>query len=149
LFNLENGRWIRYFTPVIAIGIVGVAVSISGWYLAVGSENRAFELEFAGRAGNQPIILKNGVGDYWDKLYAVRALFDSSDNPITREEFERFSNSLLDGHPAILNIAWIPRVTREERAAHELAAAHDGIADYHIRAVAPDGGLPVSPERDE
>ena len=145
----ENKRRIWHFAPILTVGIVGVVVSISVWYLTAASENRAFVQEFAGRANNQAIILQNGIDDYWDKLYAVRALFDSSNQAITREEFESFSNSLLDGHAAILNIAWIPRVKREERVAHELAAARDGLPDYHIRAVAPDGSLPVSPERDE
>ena len=84
-----------------------------------------------------------------DKLYAVRALFDSSSEPITRAAFESFGNSLLAGHAAILNIGWIPRIRNEDRAAHERAAAHDGLIDYHIRVIAPDGTLPISPKRDE
>jgi CHASE domain len=67
----------------------------------------------------------------------------------TREEFENFSNSLLEGHAAILNIAWIPRVKHEVRATHETAATRDGLTDYHIRAIARDGSLPISPERNE
>lgn len=146
---MENGRGIRYFAPVLAVGIIGVTASISVWYLTIASENRVFGQELTGRANSQAIILQTGIDAYWDKLYAVRALFDSSNQAVTREEFEHFSNSLLDGHGAILNIAWIPRVKREERVAHELAATHDGLPDYHIRAIAPDGSLPVSPERDE
>jgi CHASE1-domain containing sensor protein len=107
-----TGVWrrIRRVGPVLAVGLVGVAVSITVWYLAIALENRAFEQEFSGRADNQIIMLQNGIGDYWDKLYAVRALFESSDRTIAREEFENFSNSLLAGREAILNIAWIPRV---------------------------------------
>jgi diguanylate cyclase (GGDEF)-like protein len=145
----ENRRRIRHVAPVLTVGIVGVAVSIFFWYVTATSENHAFVQEFDGRANNQSIILQNGIDDYWDKLYAVRALFDSSTQPITREEFEKFSNSLLKGHAAILNIAWIPRVRREERAAHEAVAVQDGLTDYHIRAIARDGSLPISPERDE
>ncbi|MEI9804179.1 MAG: hypothetical protein WDN48_06520 [Pseudolabrys sp.] len=64
--------------------------SIAGWQLAVNSENRAIELQYAGRAENQAIVLENGIGDYWDKLYAVRALSDSSSKLVTREQFEDF-----------------------------------------------------------
>jgi hypothetical protein len=77
----------------------------------------------------------------------VRALFNSSNQAVTREQFEKFANALLD--PAILNIAWVPRVRRDERVAHELAAAREGLPDYRIRAIAPDGSLSVSPEQDE
>ncbi len=150
LFSKGNWRAIWRLAPVPIIAIVGVAASIALWYLTVAAENRAFVHEFADRANNQAVLLQNGIDDYWDMLRALRALFDSSSQGVTRDEFESFAKSLVDGrHAAILNVAWVPRVKREERAAHELAAARDGLSDYHIRAVAPDGSLPVSPERDE
>jgi diguanylate cyclase (GGDEF)-like protein len=147
LFGTDNSHWIRKFAPVFTVGILGVVASVSFWYLTIVSENHAFELEFAGRSNNQAIVLQSGIDDYWSKLYAVRALFDSSNQAVTREQFEIFSNSLLDA--AILNIAWIPRVRREERATHELAAARDGLLNYRVRAIAPDGSLSVSSEQDE
>jgi diguanylate cyclase (GGDEF)-like protein len=147
LLNLGNVRtWRR--VPVLAVAIVSVAVPISIWYLMRASENRAFILDFSSRAANQASVLQNGVDDYGDRLYALRALFDSSTHPVTREEFEAFSKEFLLGHTAILNIAWAPRVMRDERAAHELAAIGDGLPDYHIREVAPDGGIVVAAERD-
>ena len=149
MFKMKNWRQFRHFAPILTVAMVGIVVSAIVWYLTATSEDRLFEREFYGRAGNQAIILQSGINDYWDKLHAVRALFDSSDRPITRGQFERFANSLLADHDAILNISWIPRVTRDERIAHELAAANDGLTDYHIRAIAPDGSLPVSAERDE
>src|SRR5471030_2400375 len=97
----ENRRRIRHFAPILTVVVVSVAVSIFFWYVTVASENRAFVQEFDGRANNQAIILQNGIDDYWEKLYAVLALFDSSTQPVTREEFENFSNSLLEGHGAI------------------------------------------------
>src|SRR3984885_9317267 len=139
----------RRAVPVLAAGIVSIVVSITVWRLTVASETRTAVLEFAQRADNQAGVLQSGIADYLDKLYSVRALFDSSNHFITRNEFERFSNSLLINHAAILNLSWIPRVKRGERAAHELAATRDGLADYHILAIGPDGSLPVSPEKDE
>jgi diguanylate cyclase (GGDEF)-like protein/PAS domain S-box-containing protein len=149
LFNLLKWHRIRDVAPALIAGIVGVVASIAVWDLTVSSENRTFALEYAQRADNQASVLQSGIADYLDKLYSVRALFNSSNHAITREEFEDFSNSLLVNRTAILNISWIPRVKRDERAAHELAAARDGLADYHIRAIGPDGSLPVSPDRDE
>jgi diguanylate cyclase (GGDEF)-like protein len=95
--------------------------------------------------------MENGIDDYWDELYSARALIESLNRNVTREEFETFSRSLISRHTGILNIAWAPRVRRGERAAHELAAAGDGLVDYHIRTntAAADGRLVISPERDE
>ncbi|HWO34883.1 MAG TPA: diguanylate cyclase [Candidatus Acidoferrum sp.] len=146
-FNIKKTHRIWHLSPVLTVGIVGVVASVGVWYLTIASENRAFEQEFSARANNQAFILQSAINDYWEKLYAVRAFFNSSNQAVTREEFENFSNSLMDA--AILNISWIPRVKREERVAHELEAARDGLPDYHIRKIAPDGGLSVSPEQDE
>jgi diguanylate cyclase (GGDEF)-like protein len=147
---MDGWRRFSHTLSALTVGFLSVILSIFVWYRTVVFEDRAIALEFAGRADNQPIILQNGIDDYLDRLRAVRALFDSSNQAITRDEFERFCKTLLDGrHAAILNISWAPRVKREERVAHELAGGRDGLPDYHIRAVAPDGSLPVSPERDE
>jgi diguanylate cyclase (GGDEF)-like protein len=144
----ENGP-LRYLAPVLAVGFVGVAVSIAIWYLMLAAENRASVQEFFSRADNQGSALQNGLNEYGDRLYAVRSLFDASRQAVTREEFEEFSKEFLRHNTAILNVAWNPRVRREDRAVHELAAAADGLSDYRIRAVAPDGSVSVAPERDE
>jgi len=146
---MEYWRRFRHVAPVLTVGALGVIVSIFAWYLTFASESREFTREFASRANNQALILQSGIDDHWDKLYALKALFDSSRHNITRDEFVSFANSLLKGHGGVLNFAWIPRITREQRVAHELAATRDGLVDYHIRAFAPDGSLHVSPERDE
>jgi diguanylate cyclase (GGDEF)-like protein/PAS domain S-box-containing protein len=149
LFNLIQRRWIWRVAPALTAGVVGIVASLAVWALTVTSENRTFALEYAQRADNQASVLQDGISNYLDRLYSVRALFDSSNHAIARDEFESFSNSLLVNRIAILNISWIPRVKRDERSAHESAAARDGLPDYHIRAIGPDGSLPVSPDQDE
>jgi diguanylate cyclase (GGDEF)-like protein len=79
----------------------------------------------------------------------VQGLFESLNQNVTREEFETFSRAQISRHTAILNIAWAPRIERDGRVAHELAAAHDGFTDYHVRATGPDGSLVISPVREE
>ena len=62
--------------------------------MASKSETRAAIQEFDSRANNQATILQNGIDDYWSELYAVQALFASSNQSVTREEFEDFGRSL-------------------------------------------------------
>ena len=113
------------------------------------SETRAAIQEFDDRAKNQAAVLENGIDEYWDELYAVQDLFKSSNRNVTRGEFDRFVSLLISRHSAILNIAWAPRVKRGERAAHEQLGVREGLPDYHIRSLGPNGSLPASPERDE
>jgi diguanylate cyclase (GGDEF)-like protein len=149
LFNSKMWRDLRRFAPVLAVGTVGVAASVVVWHLTASAESGAMVQEFDSRANNQEIILENGINDYWDELYAVRALFDSSNSDVTRDEFAHFARSQLSRHSAILNLAWAPRVKRDQRVAHEQLGAREGLPDYHIRSLGPHSSLPVSPERDE
>ena len=81
-------------------------------------------------------------------MIAVRAMFNASDE-VSRKEFGIFADTLLHDQTAILGFSWVPRIRRDERVAHELAAAHDGLSDYRIKAVVPGSSLVPSPERDE
>lgn len=88
---MEYWRKIRHVAPALTVGVLGVIVSVLAWYLTSTTETRAFVQEFDSRAHNQAIILQDGIDDYWDKLYAVKALFDSSNRSISRNEFVDFS----------------------------------------------------------
>lgn len=144
-------KWRRFrrIAPTVTVGVIGFAVAITSWSVRSASEDREVMQAFSGRAHNQEIVLQTGIAAYWDKLYAVRALFDSSTRAVARGEFEDFANSLLSRHPAILNVAWIPRVTREQRLAHELDAALDGLFAYRIHTVAPDGSRQAAEQKNE
>jgi diguanylate cyclase (GGDEF)-like protein len=83
------------------------------------------------------------------KLVALRALFESSREEISRKQFEIFAERTLRDQTAIQSVSWIPRVSHAERAARERSAIDDGIPDYHIKAVGSDGKLAPSPERQE
>jgi CHASE1-domain containing sensor protein len=68
--------------------MVGIAASLAVWYLAFSAEQRATVLEFNARANNQAITMDNGIDNYWDELYSVRALIESLNQKVTREQFE-------------------------------------------------------------
>ena len=90
----EKWRAIWHFAPAVLVGACGFALSAGASYVASKSETRAVIQEFDSRATNQAIVLQNGIDDYWSELYAVQALFASSNLNVTREEFEDFGRSL-------------------------------------------------------
>lgn len=94
---LDGDFWlgVRHFAPAHTAAIIGVAASVAVWYLAFSTEHRAMVDEFYARANNQTITMENGIDNYWDELYAVRALLESLNQNVTREEFENFSRSLI------------------------------------------------------
>jgi CHASE1-domain containing sensor protein len=105
-------------------------------------------LELSSRAYGHVLNLQFGINSYLRKVSGLRSFFDISGN-VSRAQFERITKQLMNDQNAILGMSWIPRVTREQRAAYEHAATRDGIPGYRIKAVAADGSLAPSPEKDE
>jgi diguanylate cyclase (GGDEF)-like protein len=146
-----RGLWglSEYFLPVFMASAIGVALSIGGGLLVSQWEDRVAIREFQSVAENQSGILQNGINQYLSKLVALRALFESSRDEVSRRQFEIFVERTLRDQTAIRSVNWIPRVSHAERAVRERSAIDDGITGYHIKAVGPDGSLAPSPDRDE
>jgi len=135
--------------PTICAALFGLVISICAWLSVSVSDERLAQQEFNDNATDNERTLESGIDRYFENLVALRALFDSTKSEVTRDEFVDFSKTLLKGQTEILGVTWIPRVTRDGRAAHEMAARRDGIIDYHIRNATADDSLSIAPEQDE
>jgi diguanylate cyclase (GGDEF)-like protein len=144
-----RGGWNRQIIPGFVAAAIGIALSLTAAFMVSVLEDRNARLRFDVIAENYSLTLQNGINEYLSKLYALRALFDSSDNQVTRAEFETFTRPLMQNNSAIQNLSWVPRVLRSERAMHERAAAEEGLAGYEINTRFADGSLTPSPENDE
>src|ERR1700730_2192628 len=142
---------VRISFPPFLAAVIGVIFSIGAGLLVSQWEDRVGIREFHSVAENQSGILQNGINQYLSRLVAMRALFESSRDEVSRRQFEIFAESILRDQTAIQSVSWNPRVPHTERAAREHAARGDGIPGYQIKAVGlgPDGSLAPSPERDE
>ena len=107
--------------------LIGIALSVTAGFMVSLWEDRHAVLEFNAIAENQYMALQNGLNEYLNKLLTVRALFESSDDEVSRKEFEAFTRPHMQSSSAIQTLSWVPRVRRDERPAYELAAARDGI----------------------
>ena len=117
---------------------------------AVGRwEHKATTVEFEAMAETQAIVMQNGMNEYVSRLVALRTLFESSNEEVSRSEFETFSGRLFERHPGMVRIAWVPRVTRNERAEYEALAVADGISGYRIKSFIADGDFRTAPPSDE
>jgi diguanylate cyclase (GGDEF)-like protein len=140
---------IEYSWPALAAVATGLVLS----FVAAGAigerENRITKIEFEGVAKNQAVVLQNGINEYLSRLGALRTLFESANDEITRSEFEVFSGRLFEGHAGILRVGWVPRVRRKERLEYESSAVLDGIFGYRFQSISPDGARTPAPESNE
>jgi len=139
----------RHLVPSVVTATLGIALSVVSAFMVSLSEDRYSKSAFSSVAENYSMILQKGVNEYLTKLVALRSLFDSSEDRVTRGEFEAFTRPVLKSNSAIQTLSWVPRLLRSERAEHELAAVAEGFSGYRINVLAPDGSLSPSPERDE
>jgi diguanylate cyclase (GGDEF)-like protein len=139
----------RLYRPALIAAGIGLLLSLTGAYAVGQWEERVTKVEFEGVAGTQAIVMQNGINEYVSRLVALRTLFESANEEITRSEFETFSGRLFERHPGILRLAWIPRVNRKERAEYEAAAIADGISSYRIKSLGADGSMETAPQSGE
>jgi CHASE1-domain containing sensor protein len=137
------------YRPALVAAIVGLLLSLAGAWAVGQWEERIAKVEFEGVAETQAVVMQNGMNEYVSRLGALRTLFESANEEITRSEFETFSGRLFEQHPGILRVGWIPRIRRKERAELEAAAIGDGISGYHIKSLVADGSVATAPQSDQ
>jgi len=139
---------IGLYRPALVAAGVGLLFSLAGAAAVVRWEDRVNKLEFESAAETESIVMQNGMSEYISRLVALRTLFESTNDEITRSEFETFSARLFERHPGMLRIAWLPRVNRKERAEYEAAAITDGVSSFHVKSLQGDT-FAIAPESDE
>jgi diguanylate cyclase (GGDEF)-like protein len=132
--------------PALVAAGVGLLLSLIAAYAVGRREERATRVEFEGVAATELIVMQNGVNEYLSRLVALRTLFESTNEDVTRSEFEVFGGRLFENHPGILRAGWLPKINRKERADYEAAAINDGVAGYQIKSLTADGGLSPAPQ---
>lgn len=78
------------------------------------------------------------------QLMALSGLFQSSDF-VSRKDFENFSNKISVKNINLRAVAWIPKVTHDNRTAFEQRARSEGFNDFEIKYLGAKG-FKTSPE---
>jgi signal transduction histidine kinase/DNA-binding response OmpR family regulator/HPt (histidine-containing phosphotransfer) domain-containing protein len=135
--------------PMFGVAIFGVIISLVGFFVARDIELEFEKQQFVGKASEDALVIKAAIAEDLDHVSDLRALLETFPD-VNLPKFQGFARRLIEHDASILSTSWIVRVTREGRAAHEADGLHQGIPNYHIRAVDPLGKQPsLSPERDE
>ncbi|HEX2655329.1 MAG TPA: EAL domain-containing protein [Xanthobacteraceae bacterium] len=137
----KSGGWrsrFRNALPVAIALIVGIGLSISAWRAVWNWDERLAQAELNAVGEDHALALQNGFNEYLGKVAAVRALFDASDDPVSRNEFTAFATRLLHDQASILRINWVPRIRQSEKEKHEAAAAREGMPWYRIKQLLVD-----------
>lgn len=140
---------LRQFLPCVVAAAIGVTVTVIATVVIVQRDDSDAKRQFYVLTENHFMVLQNGLNEYVNRLKAVGALFDSSVEQVTRNEFEAFAQPLLRENAAFVTLSWVPRVLNSERAAHEREGALQGLPNYHIKDIDADGKMTLAPQRSE
>ena len=148
-----TGRWrlaplFALCRPALVAAGIGLVFSLAGAATVARWEDGVNRIEFESAAETEAMVMQNGMNEYISRLVALRTLFESINEHITRSEFESFSARLFESHPGILRIGWLPRVSRKERAEYEAAAVTDGVSGYRIKSLQGES-FATAPQSDE
>src|SRR5689334_8272755 len=94
------------YRPALVAAALGLLFSLAGAAAVARWEDRVNKIEFENAAETQSIVMQNGMNEYISRLVALRTLFESSNEGVTRSEFETFIGRLFERYPGLLRVGW-------------------------------------------
>ncbi len=128
-----------------------LAGPLLGWVayrVASSYEQERLRMAFEARLSMRSALLQKEVFDIAEDLHHLRAFFSAQD-VVSRAEFRKFTQEILESNPAIHAIEWIPRIVAGRREEHERSARADGLEGYRIQVRLPDGSMVTAPPSPE
>ncbi|MHC5024915.1 MAG: CHASE domain-containing protein, partial [Planctomycetota bacterium] len=113
-----------------------------------GFFERHLETDLHHLAEERLMALEQTLEGHVDLLHAVKSLFDASDF-VDRDEFATFTRPIIERHPGIQALEWIPRLPANQREAYEAAARSEGLSTFRVSERAEDGRMVAAGRRDE
>jgi PAS domain S-box-containing protein len=129
---------LRYFLAALTL-VLGLIVAGAVYQTVRQNEQLRHERNYESLVTQRVRSVHKTMSAYMQNVIAVHALFGASDF-VSRDEFRRFVEPLLEEESGIQAFEWIPRVRESDEAAYREAARADGY-DFHIVPVG-DGARP-------
>ncbi len=110
------------YTRYIILFSVSIGILLSGLigYSFYQKETQAIEADFRRDVDDKASALERELLLKLEALYALKGLFDSSEN-VTAAEFNKLASGFLIRHKDIQALEWVPKVVQEHRDAYEQA----------------------------
>jgi PAS domain S-box-containing protein len=132
----------------VVTGVLGLTITLVAWQTLLVREQAWIAAQFQRDARDPIRALERQFARDVEVVYSLGAFYAGSQS-VDRQEFAAFAQPLLRQYPDLRALQWVPRVTAQERAAHETAMRREGKPDYQITERDPDGRLVRAQDREE
>lgn len=126
----------------------GLLVTFVTFFGAREVDLERIQREFSHEVRSLASAVQSTVAEDIAVLNSFRSLFHSRPG-LTRGAFRAYSGALLPRYPSLRAVSWIPRVSREDRAALEQQAQENGLPNFQISTRQEQGVMVRAPDNDE
>ncbi|GLH67244.1 CHASE domain-containing protein [Geothrix edaphica] len=128
-----------------AVLVVGVALSLVGFFLARDAHYRQVEGQFREAARDRAESVAQGLRHSFEDVLVLRSYFESSDE-VSRADFDAFTAPTLAMHPYTQAFQWLPEVGPENRSALEAEGRRYQPGFHFFWKDAGGRNVPIPPE---
>lgn len=133
----------------VALPLLGTLLALILVFLQVfQAEHARIQQAFDSRAGEIDRLLVEYAVDVIDSTLALRDVFLASSD-VDRAEFSVFSQGILQRHPEIQALEWLPRIAQADLPAFEQAIRAEGFPNFQVAERDSDGQVVKATARPE
>ena len=135
-----------YSIPV-AVAVIGIAISTIAFSILYSVQKSSIE---QGKVASGKTYVNNVQETINRNLRALTSLaaFYNASNAVDRQEFDEFNESFTSGNSSAQVLAWIPKVTSDNRISQEELAKADGLSFFEFKELSAGLSLREASERD-
>ncbi len=136
---MDTSFGMNFFSKYILLTATFIGLSLSA-YMGISfyeEETKAIEHDFHKDVDDKAAALERELLLNIEVLFAIKGLFDSSDD-VSSAEFNRIAHSFLVRHQDIQALEWAPKILENQRLAYE-DSRRDEFPDFDITEVGSQG----------
>ncbi|EAZ92218.1 CHASE domain-containing protein [Crocosphaera chwakensis] len=128
-----SSRHLSLYLPLLISILIGGGLSIFIALIHWSSEIDRFKKSFE-KPGNYLVEhLQKQIQEYTNITNTLGAFYEASDL-VTRQDFQVFTQNFLNEYSEILGIAWVPKISQQERFFYEKKMKTSGFSNFIIWA---------------
>ncbi len=112
--QIEETSLLRHYGAVVVVLCLGGMLSTLAYFAVEQAENQHIQFEFIDAANDSIKAIQNKWAQNLEMLDALANFYSASTN-VDSAQFNRFTKPLLDRHPEIKALYWLPRIPHHQR----------------------------------
>ncbi|WP_019612906.1 diguanylate cyclase [Psychromonas ossibalaenae] len=130
---------------LLLCSLLGIGLSVFAGCFFYEKETRAIEVNFQNDVEDKVAVLESEMRINMEILYALKGLFESSEQ-VSASEFSNISKQILLRHPDIQALQWTPKVEHKNRSVYEKHKTFE-VPGYQITERIEQGLMSTASER--